>query len=213
AADGQCDPVDITLATELIGAVLDILLLAPEAEGLPEEIALSAKPRIGRTALLRLAVGEAGQSQSGVQAETLRELGVEIELAAVPQPPAQKRGVGPGLPDHAAARQAVRALIGRAKARIALENEGGLRVDVPVPGLRRIRHRHCGKRRLAARGCVVDLVVEPELRDMELGTDVDCGRWRSVQAERLRAEVDVVVFELGAPMSVERDFDTRARSP
>ena len=98
AADGERDAVDVALAGELVGGVLDVFLLAAETEGLAEEVTLRAEFRIGRAGLLRFAIGESGEPERAVDAEPLSELGIEIELAAVPQPPSDEGGGGPGLP-------------------------------------------------------------------------------------------------------------------
>ena len=97
AADDQRDAVDVALARQLIGGVGDVFLFAAETEGLLEIIALRAEFRERRAGLLRLAVGKAGKAQRAVEAEALRQLRVEIEFAALPQPHAEERRRGPGL--------------------------------------------------------------------------------------------------------------------
>jgi hypothetical protein len=66
AASGDGDAVDVALAAELIGGVLDGFLLAAEPEGLAEEVTLRAEPGVGRAALLGLAIGKSGQPQRAI---------------------------------------------------------------------------------------------------------------------------------------------------
>src|SRR6201999_2209403 len=70
AADDERDPVDVTLARELIGSVLNLFLLATETESLFQIIALGAISRLGGARLLRLAVGKAGDAQRAADAES-----------------------------------------------------------------------------------------------------------------------------------------------
>ncbi len=126
------------LPAQLIGGVGDVFLFAAEAKRLAEVIALHAKARKRRAALLRLAIGEAGEAERRVEAEALRQLGIEIELTALPQSPAEERRRCKGLSRLAAAGKAVGAFIGRANPRIGGRDEGGLGVNVPV---RRFRQR------------------------------------------------------------------------
>ena len=96
-ADGQRDAVDVTFAGNLVDAALDGFLLAAETEGRRK------KYRCGRNCgtgarLLRLAIGEAGEPEGAGKAESLSELGVEIDFPALPQPQPDEGGRGPGLP-------------------------------------------------------------------------------------------------------------------
>ena len=70
---------------------MDRLLRAAKTEGLAQEIALCANLRIVRAALLRFTIRETGEAQRVADSEALRELGIEIELAALPHPPAEER--------------------------------------------------------------------------------------------------------------------------
>ena len=99
----------------MVGPVRDVFLFAAETEGLAEEIALRAKFRIFRAALLRFAIGESRKTERAADAEALRQFGIEIEFAAVPQPPSEKRADGPCLARASDSGQAVRALIRRAE--------------------------------------------------------------------------------------------------
>src|SRR6185437_12120220 len=132
AAHDERDAVDVTLACELVGTIGDILLLTAEPKGLLEVVALRPDPRERRAGLLGFAIRKSGNPKRAVEAEALRELRVEIELAALPKPDAEERGRGPGLLKLSAAGQAVRARIGRAERRIALRQERRLRMNVPA---------------------------------------------------------------------------------
>ncbi len=89
ASDGHGDAIDVALAGHLQRAVCDVFLFTAEAEGLAEVIPLRAEFRILGAALLCLAIGEAAEAQGAADAEALRQFRVEIELAAVPQAPAE----------------------------------------------------------------------------------------------------------------------------
>src|SRR5215470_5002314 len=86
--------------------------------------------RIGKVGLLRFAVGISGSSRGIVQTEALEKLGIVIELAAVPQAHAKIAADGPRLPRLRPRRKAVRANIGRSKARITLLDVSGLPVHL-----------------------------------------------------------------------------------
>ncbi len=107
-AGGHGDARHVDCRRDTVGAVLDRLLGAAQAEGLAQE-----EPRdigLGRveTGFLRLAIGETGHALGPGEAETLIELRIEIELAAVPgQPPAEEHGAADGLARLAAAGEAV----------------------------------------------------------------------------------------------------------
>src|SRR6185312_13634640 len=135
AADDERDAIDVPLAGQLVGSVGDILLLAAETPGLLEIIALRTDFREGRAGLLRLAIGKTGKAERAVQAKPLRQLRVEIELATVPQAHAEEGGRRPGVLQLPAAGQAVRPRIGRAERWVALCQERGLGVDIPIVGL------------------------------------------------------------------------------
>src|SRR4051812_24822301 len=87
---------------------------------------------IGKVRFLRLAVRKARGAGGVVQTEALEQLGIVVELGALPQLRAEKDAGGERLPGLRPRREAVNAEIGRAKARIALLDVGGLAVDLPV---------------------------------------------------------------------------------
>ena len=90
AADNKRDAIDVALTCELVRTVGDVFLLAAEPEGLLEVVALRTDLRERCAGLLRFAIGETGKAERAVQAKPLREFGVEIDLAAVPKPRAEK---------------------------------------------------------------------------------------------------------------------------
>ena len=61
AADRHRDAVDVALAGQLMGGILDVLLLAAETECLAQEVTLRPKSGEQCPGLLRLAIGEAGE--------------------------------------------------------------------------------------------------------------------------------------------------------
>src|SRR3984893_17009824 len=95
-ADGETpdrprDAVDVALPSELKRAVRNLFLLAAEAECLAEEIALRAELRKLRATLLRFTIRKASQPERSVQAESLGQFRIEVELAALPHPPSENR--------------------------------------------------------------------------------------------------------------------------
>ena len=93
-------------------AALDLFLLAAEPKGLPKKQARGAVARIWKIRLLRFAVGKAGGARRVVQAEALQQFGIVVELAALPQPQAEKRAGGKGRSGLRPRRKAVFAEIG-----------------------------------------------------------------------------------------------------
>src|SRR5207302_8374452 len=72
------------------------------------------------------------------QPEALVDLRVEVKLSAFPQSSPDETGRRDGVAGLASAEQAVRSLIGRTEARVALLDERRLAVDRPVAPVRRI---------------------------------------------------------------------------
>ncbi len=159
----------------MVRRVGHLFLLAAEAEGLLEVVALRTDFRERRASPLGFAVGEAGKSERAVETKALRQLGVEVEFAAVPQPRTQKRGRRPRCLKLAAAGQALRARIGRVDRPVALRQRGRLGVDIPVAGLRQfglaVDRRH--PRRIA------EMIVQAELEQVNARLDVDVRRSQS----------------------------------
>src|SRR3984885_9038005 len=127
------ETVDVDILAELILVGLEIFLAAALAEGLAQE-----QPRhigLGRieAGLDRLAVGKAGDAEGSAHAKTLIELGIEIQRAAIPRQalPQESRNAY-GLAPLLVAGQAVRSLIGRVKAEIALVDRRALGVQAPI---------------------------------------------------------------------------------
>src|SRR5207244_13400991 len=168
-------------------------------------VALRTNLREGGAGLLRFAVRKAGQSERAVEAKALRQFRVEIKLAAIPQPHAKERGRGPCLLQLPASGEAVRTGIGRAEGRIALCNEGGLRVDVPVVRFGQTGFSAGGNRWIPRR--VAKVVVEAELGEMNAGIDVHAGQHEAAQVIGLARQVNIVIFELGAPIAADGKFE------
>src|SRR5205807_3939587 len=120
------------LARQLAVLALDRLALAAEAEFLAQEQPRGIVAREREVGLLRLAVGIAAGADRAGNAEALQQLGIVVELAALPQAHAEEGRRRPGLARLAVARQAVLALEGRVEGRVTLEDEGGLAVDLPA---------------------------------------------------------------------------------
>jgi hypothetical protein len=206
AADNEGDAIDVALAGQLVQGVGDLLLLAAEPEGLFEEIALCAKPRKWGAGLLRFPVGKTGQSQRAVDAETLRELGIQIDLAAVPEPRAEKGRRRPCGLQLSAARQAVGARIGRADCGISLRQERRLRVDAPDVRFR----QQCLVTRLQRQ--IAEMIVEAKLGEVDARIDDGVGQAEAGQVIELARQGDIVIFQLGAPVAADRKHWCRAQS-
>jgi hypothetical protein len=93
-------------------AALDFFLLPAEPERLPQKQARGGVARIWKIRLLRFAIRKAGGARGVVQAEALQQLGIVVELAALPQPQAEKRAGGKGRSGLRPRRKAVLAEIG-----------------------------------------------------------------------------------------------------
>src|SRR5437588_6533659 len=126
--DDQRDAIDVPLAGQLVGPVGDVFLLAAETEGLLEIIALRADFRIFGAGLLRFSVRKAREAQRAVETKALRQLRIEIKLAALPQPHAEKCRRRPGGLGLAASGKAVRTRIGRTEGGIGLRYQRCLRM-------------------------------------------------------------------------------------
>src|ERR1035438_4687866 len=136
-ADDQGNAIDVAFAFQLIGAVGDIFLFAAETEGLFDVIALRTDFRERGAGLLRLAVRKAGDAERAVEPEALREFRVEIELGPLPEPDTEKGRRRPGFLELSAAGKTVGAGIRRANGGIALRQECGLPMDIPIRRLRK----------------------------------------------------------------------------
>src|SRR5262249_15341174 len=145
-------------------AALDGLLLAAEVEGLAQEEPRRGVTRVWEIRLLRLAVRESGGAGGVVQAEALQQLGIVVELAPVPEPQAKKGAQGPGISRLRPGREAVLAEIGRAERRVALLDERGLPVDLPIVELGFRCVVEAGRVGCRRKGTV----VEPEANKMRL---------------------------------------------
>src|SRR5262249_3974712 len=130
-ADLKGDAVDIFFTRELAILAVDLLALAAQADLLSQEKARYVEARIRIVRLLRLAVGIAARASGVGDAEAVQRLGIEVELAALPQAHTEKARHGPGLPALALRRQAVRSAVERIDRRIALIDECGLAMDFP----------------------------------------------------------------------------------
>jgi len=177
AADHEGDAINIALALELIGAVRDIFLFASEPERLLDVVALRANFRERGACLLRLPVGESADAQRAVQAETLCKLGIEVKLAALPEPDAKKGRRRPGVLKLSAGGQAVGTAIERAKSRITLRQKRRLRMDVPDVGL--------GQRDFAAVGRpqrhIAELIVQAEFGETDARLHACIGQSEAAQ--------------------------------
>ena len=161
----QRQPRDVHLAGELGRPAGQFFLLAAEAEGLAHEQPRGVVMRVGEVGFLRLAARKARGADGVVQAKSLQQFGIVIDLAALPEPRVQKQAVAPGRLRLRRRRQAVGAGIGRTKRRIALRQVGGLAVDFPAIGFR-IGQR--GLRRQIARSRPVELAVEADAERLEI---------------------------------------------
>jgi hypothetical protein len=69
---------------ELIGVGFDLFAVAAEIDGLPHEIALHPRVRIGRAELIGFAAGIAGDAVGIADAETLIDFRIDPEFGALP---------------------------------------------------------------------------------------------------------------------------------
>ena len=201
-------PGDIDLAGELLRGAGKLLLFAAKAEGLAQEQPRGVVMRVGEVGFLRFAVREARGAHGVVQAKSLQQFGIVIDLAAFPEPGVQEQAVAPGRLRLRRRRQAVGAGIGRAERRIALRQIGGLAVDFPAVGF---GIGDVGLRRPVRRSGPVDLAVEADAQLLEIER-------RSVLRARGKAnvgafELAVEIFEPHAPVRRERVFHAGAGGP
>ena len=129
-------PRDIGLAGELTRSAGQLFLLAAEAKGLTQEQPRRVVVRIGEVGFLRFAARKAGGADGVVQAESLQQFRIEIDLAALPEPCVQEQAVAPGRLCLRRRRKTVGAGVGRAERRIALRQISRLAVDFPAVGFR-----------------------------------------------------------------------------
>src|SRR5215475_3665745 len=124
--------IDVPVAGQLIGAVLDGLLLATEPKSLAKEVALWSELGEVSTCLLLLPIGEARQPLGGSEPKTLVEFRVEVEFIALQAARTEKSCAGPRLSSLSPAGQALWALIRRPEAWVGLFDESALAVNVPA---------------------------------------------------------------------------------
>src|SRR4029450_7685117 len=204
-ADLQADIVDIAFARELAVFAVDLLALAAQADLLPQKKSRHIEARIREVRLLGFAVGIASRARCVGHTETLQELGVEVQLAALPESDAEIARHGPGLAARALGRQAVGAAIERGERRIALVDESGLAVDLPgarptVVGLLFLLVLH------------TELVVQTDAKLMQIILRIVTRRRRAEQVTG-QAEVGVEVLEARRPARVEAVVEAAAHRP
>src|SRR5262249_48089676 len=62
-------------------------------------------------------------------------------------------------------------------------------------------------------GRVAEVIVKPELGEMDARIDGDAGKAEAAQIVPVTRQVDIFVFELGAPVAADGKLDARAGSP
>src|SRR5262249_14239075 len=84
------DAIHVSLAGDLIGSILDVLLLAAEATRLPDVQAGDVGSRVGDADARDLAIGKAGDAARIAEARATGDLGIKYQLggAAAPLPEA-----------------------------------------------------------------------------------------------------------------------------
>ena len=206
-AEGEGDAGDILFRGHLVGTVRDVLLLAAETEHVAKEQACRIVVREIVAGLLSFDVREPGDAVRLRETETLEGLRVVVELGPlVGVLEAEEAGDAERIAHLAELVQAVRPGVGGGERRIALADDGGLRVDAREveDGLRENAAGQSGSDRV-----VVEPVVQPQLHrlESEIGTIVLAGdRQVSVDA----GELVVVVLELGAEVLRQQHFDAAA---
>ena len=164
--------------------------------------------RIGKIRFLRLAAGETGEADGVVQAKSLQQFRIVIDLAALPEPRVEKQAVAPGRLRLPRRGEAVWAGIERAEGGIALSQIGGLAVDFPAVGFRIGQRR---LRRQAAEIGPVNLPVEAEAYRLHLHAR---GKFRPrIEQDVGLVEPAVEIFDPPRPMRREGIFQAGAGRP
>ena len=60
---------------------------------------------------------------------------------------------------------------------------------------------------------IAEAIVQPELDEVDIGIDIDARQAEAAQIVRPARQIDVVIFELGAPVAADGKFDAGARGP
>jgi hypothetical protein len=109
----DANPRDISLASELVGPVLDSLLLAAQSERLLYVQARHVEPRHRKANLLSFFIRKACHTQCITEAKALTELRVDINFGAFPRAQADKRSCTCSILGPTGSRQAIRTCIRR----------------------------------------------------------------------------------------------------
>ena len=132
-AGGDDEIVRLPRAGDLVRAVFDFLLRPAQADGKAAESALGLVIRLAPADLVRLAAREAGDTERIAEPEALIDLGIEVELDALPRADAGEQRRIERLAPHAAGVEAVRPAKWRGEGRVVLIDEGRLAVEaVPI---------------------------------------------------------------------------------
>ena len=86
-----------------------------------------------------------------------------------------------------------------------------LRVDVP-----HVRFRQCGfpiGRGARVPRRIPEPVVHAEFGEMDAGIDVDGRQTKVAEVVHAPRQVDILIFDLGAPVAADGEFDAGARGP
>ncbi len=124
----------------MVGTVFDFLFRPAETDGEAPESARRLVIGVAPADFISLAAREAGDAQRVAQAETLVDLGIDIEFDAVPGADAGEQRRIEGLAAHAAGVEAVWPAERRGEAGVVLINHRRLAVEVvpigrvPSPG-------------------------------------------------------------------------------
>src|SRR5262249_13422947 len=131
-ADADGDAGDVHFPRELVRPILELLLLAAKAEGVTHEHARDVHARPWEAGFLRLAIRVAAQAERVADPRALHGLGVDVELGAGRKAHADERGRAHGVFQLPESGETVLALVRRAERRIALLDERGLAMYVPI---------------------------------------------------------------------------------
>ena len=154
---------------KLVDAGVNLLRLAAEIDGLPDECTVQARVGIVGSHLVGFPTGKAGDAERAAETKSLIDFRIDPEFRAMPQPQAEIGGGVEGLASGVGI-EAVLAAIGSAERRRILLREGGLAVDVPDVLGRSDRHRRCVVGRRAGVGELI-IQSQPHLLQGKVGIE------------------------------------------
>src|SRR5215475_7226123 len=93
---------------------------------------------------------------------------------------------------------------------IALRQKGRLRMDVPDIGVRQLRLRRADRRNPRH---IAEMIIQSNRGALNAGINIDVREPEAAQIVKLTRQLDIVVFDPGAPVATHGEFETEARGP